>query len=75
MTRRQFLWRAFQVTLGATALGAGGLGYATAVEPDWIDIRRITLRLRRLSRAFHGYRIVQISDIHIDDWMRERLPG
>lgn len=75
MTRRQFLWRAFQVTLGATALGAGGLGYATAVEPDWIDIRRITLKLRRLSRAFHGYRVAQISDIHIDDWMRGRLPG
>lgn len=63
------------MTLGATALGAGGLGYATAVEPDWVEIRRITLRLRRLSRAFHGYRVAQISDIHINDWMRDRLPG
>ncbi len=75
MTRRQFLWRTMQVTLGAAALGAGGLGYATSVEPDWIDVRRITLRLRRLVPAFHGYRVVQISDIHIDGWMRERLPG
>ncbi|MGQ0549411.1 MAG: metallophosphoesterase [Armatimonadota bacterium] len=75
MTRRQFLWRVLEVTLGAGAIGAGGLGYATAVEPDWIDITRITLKLRRLSPAFHGYRMAHISDIHIDDWMRERLPG
>lgn len=75
VTRRQLLWRAVQVTLGAAALGAGGLGYATAVEPDWIELRRIRLGLRRLSSAFRGYRLVQISDIHIDGWMRERLPG
>lgn len=75
MTRRQFLWRAVQVTLGGAALSAGSLGYATAVEPDWIDITRLRLRLRHLSPAFHEYRVVQISDIHIDSWMRERLPG
>jgi predicted MPP superfamily phosphohydrolase len=75
MTRRQFLSRALQVTLGTAALGAGGLGYATSVEPDWIDVTRLRLTLRRLPPAFHGYRLVQISDIHIDDWMRERLPG
>jgi len=75
MTRRQFLSRALQVTLGTAALGAGGLGYATSVEPDWIDVTRLRLKLRRLPPAFHGYRLVQISDIHIDDWMQERLPG
>lgn len=63
------------MTLGTAAIGAGGLGYATAVEPDWIDLRRISLRLPRLSPAFAGYRLVQISDIHMDSWMRERLPG
>lgn len=75
MTRRQFLSRALRVTLGTAALGAGGLGYATSVEPDWIEVTRLRLTLRRLPPAFHGYRLVQISDIHIDDWMQERLPG
>jgi predicted MPP superfamily phosphohydrolase len=32
---------------------------------DWFDIRDITLSLPRLSPAFHGYKIVQISDFHI----------
>lgn len=75
VTRRSFLRTALELTLGATALGVGGLAYSTRVEPDWIDLARVRLTLRRVSRAFHGYRLVQISDIHIDSWMRERLPG
>jgi predicted MPP superfamily phosphohydrolase len=37
-------------------------------------VRRVALRLARLAPTFNGLTIVQISDIHIGDWMnRERL--
>lgn len=76
LSRREFLKTSLGVTLGMTALGAGGLAYARTVEPGWIDITQLRLRLPRLSPAFHGYRLVQISDIHMDYWMtRERLAG
>ncbi len=76
LSRREFLKTSLGVMLGMTALGAGGLAYARTVEPGWIDITQLRLRLPRLSPAFHGYRLVQISDIHMDHWMtRERLAG
>ncbi len=58
----------------ATTLALAGFAYATLVEPDWIDVTRLSLRLPRLAPAFCGYRIVQLSDIHMGDWMNaERL--
>src|SRR6478672_12717602 len=54
------------VTTGAA--GAGGLTYASKIEPSWLEVKRVDLELPRLPAAFHGYRVVQISDIHYE-WM------
>ncbi len=44
--------------------------YARRVEPSWIDVTHVPVVLPRLAKAFHGYRVVQISDIHADEtWM------
>lgn len=43
--------------------------YARYIEPDWVEVTTHRVTLPRLPKAFHGYRIVQISDIHIDPWM------
>ncbi len=52
---------------GAGVLGIGGVGYARRVE-------RVEVALAGLARAFDGYRVVQISDVHADGWMTpERL--
>lgn len=64
--------------LPATLLGTlfGGLAYyyARNIEPQQRDIKYVTLTLPRLTPAFDGYRIVQISDIHMDSYMtRQRL--
>lgn len=57
-----------------SALGGSLYTYARYVEPGRIVIRPITLQLPRLTPAFNGYRIVQISDTHYDTWMTpERL--
>jgi predicted MPP superfamily phosphohydrolase len=75
-SRRSFLKGALQVALGAAALGAGGLLYARAVEPEWIEVSSVAVTLPRLPRSFRGYRLVQVSDIHVDRWMtRDRLAG
>lgn len=59
--------------VGAT-LVAGGLFYASKVEPLNVEVNSVSLVLPRLSPEFDGYRIVQISDIHMDGWMTfERL--
>ena len=56
---------------GAAALvGAGGLFYAREVEPRRLEVVWLELTLPRLAAAFDGYRVVQIGDLHLDDWSR-----
>jgi predicted MPP superfamily phosphohydrolase len=52
-------------------LGFSVLLYAKLIEPNWIEINSLQLTLPRLSQEFDGYRIVQISDIHLDNWMTQ----
>ncbi len=46
--------------------------YAHSIEPNWIDINYVGLKLPNLASEFNGYRIVQISDIHIDKQIKKR---
>lgn len=55
--------------VGAATLGAGGLFYGRGIEPDWMDVTRLDLTPPRLAARFDGYKIVQISDLHADEWM------
>lgn len=43
--------------------------YAKFIEPNWIEINSLQLTIPHLASEFNGYRIVQISDIHRDEWM------
>ena len=58
--------------LGGAVLGAGSFLYAREVETRWVWINPVTLILHRLAPEFDGYRIVQISDIHLDDWVKPK---
>jgi uncharacterized protein len=61
------------ITWGSLAALAG-TAYTTLVEPTWIDVSHVSLALPRLTAEFCGYRIAQLSDIHLGDWMNsERL--
>ena len=67
--RRAFL----KAAVGSVGLGVASYVYAHA-EPDWVEVERVALELPRLPEAFDGYRIAQVSDIHMDGWMtRDRL--
>lgn len=50
--------------------------WATAIEPHWDEVEQIDMPLPRLERAFDGYRVAQLSDMHLGDGMsRARLEG
>ncbi|MCY3944820.1 MAG: metallophosphoesterase [Anaerolineaceae bacterium] len=44
--------------------------YARFVEPRWLQVKRVPLRLPQLPQAFDGLRIAQISDLHLGGWLR-----
>lgn len=43
--------------------------YAAKIEPNWIEVVPIELAIPHLSPAFDGFKLVQISDIHISRFM------
>lgn len=49
-------------------LNAGLILYGTLIGKHRFDIKEVTFRSSRLPEAFDGYRIVQLSDIHIGSW-------
>jgi predicted MPP superfamily phosphohydrolase len=61
ITRRQFL-------LGSGAAAAALALYAGEIARHEIDIVDRPISIRNLPSPFHGYRIVQISDIHLDEY-------
>lgn len=66
---RQLFNAAALVGLGA----AGVLGYAYRFAPMRIQITRETFWHRNIPREFHGYKIAQFSDIHLDGTARSLL--
>ena len=63
LNRRLFLARASAVAAGAASVGLVGVGAATALGPP--DLLQVPVRLPRLDRAFNGFRIAVVSDIHL----------
>ena len=70
----RFTRRGFLKLLGAAALdffllAIGGAGYGFLIEPNRFSVETVRLKLPRLSRRFSGFRVAQISDIHMGGWM------
>jgi uncharacterized protein len=45
------------------------LGYSDFGEPKGFVVETVHLRLKRLPRVFSGFRVAQISDIHMGGWI------
>ena len=41
--------------------------YVHKIEPNWLEVTQIEIKLPKLDRVFDGYRIVQITDLHAGD--------
>jgi len=61
ITRRRLL----RLAGGGAAAAALGAGYAFGIEPVWLRTVEHDVRLRGLAASFDGYRIVQLSDLHV----------
>ena len=60
LTKRDFL----KVTSQLGLFLLGGTLYSTVIEPLWFDFENVVVKLPRLPKAFSGFRLAQISDIH-----------
>jgi uncharacterized protein len=61
VTRRQFFKTA--------VCGVGGLAvYAGEIERHWLETSRYEVAIPGLAPEFDGYRVVQLSDIHMDEF-------
>ena len=70
--RRAFLSRTIAGGVSLIAISLAGMGTANALGE--VAVRRVLVPLRRLPRALQGFRIVQLSDVHIGptlgaDWL------
>jgi predicted MPP superfamily phosphohydrolase len=62
LTRRKFM----RLTLASTLMLGGNLAWGGFVEPHWLSLERVDVRLPRLPAAFDGLTIAQLSDFHYD---------
>ena len=65
MNRRQFLKTLGVLSTAGIAAGCGGAGYISQIEPTWIWLESITIPLIDLPESLDGFKIVQISDVHL----------
>ena len=65
LSRRSFLKLGGRSLLSAALAGGGGFLYAHEIEPEWLHVAHLQLRLPNLAAKFRGYRIVHITDIHM----------
>lgn len=67
-TPRRFSRR--RLLRGLVGLGSlpvvGGL-YSTQIEPFWLDLHEHPLQVAGLPRAFEGFRVAHLSDLHMGD--------
>lgn len=61
-----------RTTLVSIAFFLGCFLYGWIIEPNWIEIVPIRLTLPHLTPAFDGFKIVQISDIHVSRYMTQK---
>lgn len=72
VSRRDFLKVVKTIIFDTFLVGIGGSIYSTLIEPLWFDIVEVPISLPHLSKAFSGFRVLQISDIHAGE---QFMPG
>ncbi len=65
VTRRGLLKAAINLTIATLLTGTGTVAYASEVEPRWVALERLRVPIPGLPPAFDGYRIAQLSDLHL----------
>lgn len=63
ISRRSFLYSAG----GTFAAGLGALGYATGIEPEWLEVVEHPLPVPDLPEQWKGKTVLHLSDLHAGD--------
>jgi predicted MPP superfamily phosphohydrolase len=71
-SRRTFLRWALGTGLATLAAGVGGVGYAYGLEPDWLAVERVAVRVPHLPLPLHGLTIAHLSDLHWGPYTGQR---
>ena len=66
VSRRKFLGL---MAAGISIACGGPVFYASAIEPNTIEINHLTIPLPGLAPDLHGLRLVQLSDLHAGMWL------
>jgi len=61
--RRDFLARVLAGGAGTLAIALSGWGVWSAIRP--VEVKRVKVRLKKLPEALRGFRLVQLSDVHV----------
>jgi predicted MPP superfamily phosphohydrolase len=72
ITRRTFLRWTLGAGLTAAAAGGGSVGYAFALEPDWLAVERVTVHVPDLPAALDGLAVAHLSDLHWGPYTGQR---
>src|SRR3972149_575040 len=60
ISRRMFIQGACGTVLGVMSVGS----YSYFLEPRWIELKNIIIKIHALPKQFEGMTIAQLSDIH-----------
>ena len=73
-SRRSFLKRGLMGMMSLGAVGGGGAySYGRLIERKQPVVERLRIGLKGLGPAFEGFRIVQISDLHVEPHVNQPL--
>lgn len=65
LSRRDFLKTLGIVTVGGSTVIVGGYEYGKEIEAKQLVVEHIQIRVKNIKTALEGFRIVQLSDIHL----------
>jgi len=66
LTRRQFITGSLKITAAPLLASMGFYQYGQRIEAYDVTLERVTIPIKGLPPSLHGFRIVQLSDMHIE---------
>jgi predicted MPP superfamily phosphohydrolase len=72
VSRRACLRLALGAAFAAAAAGGGGAGYAFVLEPAWLAVERVQVRVPDLPPSLDGLTVAHLSDLHWGPYIGQR---
>lgn len=66
--RRKFMKLGWQVLAAFTGSSILAAGYGYGWERKWLEVKRVSIALPGIPEPFHGTKLIQFSDIHLDHY-------